>query len=153
VVATWPTRFGGAAAERSFVLTDAAGGNFARASSRWAVVDMRARRAIRLPDFIRRLPVTEPVAVSTGATPDVPGGSPLIGEKHLQVRHTDLDVVGHANNTRYVEWALEAVPRDWSAEHELVAFDVAFRREARQADILANLETRWRAQVAGATAR
>lgn len=59
-----------------------------------------------------------------------------------------------------------------------MAFDVAFRREARQADtlasrvflledgrlghelalapsadVLANLETRWRAQVAGATAR
>lgn len=103
VVATWPTRFGGAAAERSFVVTDAAGCHFARASSRWAVVDLRARRAIRLPDFIRRLPVTESVAVSTGAIPDVPGGSPLLGQKHLQVRHTDLDVVGHANNTRYVE--------------------------------------------------
>lgn len=169
VVATWPTRFGGAAAERSFLVTDAGGGPVGRAASRWALVDLRARRAVRLPDFIRRLPVAESVAVKAGAVPDVPRDSPVLGEEHLQVGRADLDVVDHANNTRYVEWALEAVPGDWSGEHELAAFDVDFRREARLADaltsrafflgdgrlghaltlaasaeVLATLETRWR---------
>ena len=137
VVATWPTRFGGAAAERSFAVTDAAGRDLARASSRWAVVDLRARRAVRLPDFIRRLPVAEPADVdSGGSVPEIPRGTPVLGEVRVQVRRADLDVVGHANNTRYVEWALEAVPDDWASEQELAAFDVAFRREARRADSL-----------------
>jgi acyl-CoA thioesterase FadM len=43
-VATWPTHFGRASAERDFTVDDAGGRRLAAASSRWAVVDLAARR-------------------------------------------------------------------------------------------------------------
>lgn len=33
-------------------------------------------------------------------------------ETRFAVRHADLDVVGHLNSTRYVEWALEKARRE-----------------------------------------
>jgi acyl-ACP thioesterase len=169
-VETWPTRFTGAVAFRAFRVTDAAGRELARAASRWAVVDLQARRAVRLTDAIRRLPIGEAPGLDPGPAPELPGEAEPLGEALLRVGRADLDVVGHANNTRYVEWALEAVPDAWAASRELLAFDVVFRREARRGDevrsrvvrldderlghelafgdergILAALETRWRA--------
>jgi medium-chain acyl-[acyl-carrier-protein] hydrolase len=169
VVLTWPTGFTGAAAERAFRLTDSAGRQIARAASRWAVVDLRARRAVRLPETMRRLPVGEAPALALGAAPELPQDAPAVGEVQLRVGRADLDRLGHANNTRYLEWALEAVPDAWAEGRELCAFDVVFRRESRRADpvrsravqldrlrlghelalpdervILATLETRWR---------
>jgi acyl-ACP thioesterase len=168
-VETWPTRFTGAVAERAFRVCDAAGQELARAASRWAVVDLRARRAVRLTDAIRRLPLGETPWLDPGPAPVAPPDAEALGEAQLRVGRADLDVVGHANNTRYVEWALEAVPDEWGSERELAAIDVVFRREARRGDevlaravhlddhrlghelslpdgggALATLETRWR---------
>jgi acyl-CoA thioesterase FadM len=74
-VTTWPTRFGGAAAERDFTVEDGHGRPLARATSRWAVVDLAARRAVRLPESLRKLAVGQlrvplelaPVAVARAA--------------------------------------------------------------------------------------
>lgn len=169
VVETWPTAFTGAAAERAFRVKDSAGRPIVRAASRWAVVDLRARRAVRLTETIRRLPLGEAPVLALGPVPELPQGAPAVGEAQLRVGRADLDRLGHANNTRYLEWALEAVPDAWASGHELAAFDVVFRREARHADpvrsravqldplrlghelalpgeraVLATLETRWR---------
>lgn len=168
-VLTWPTRFSAAVAERAFRVTDAAGADLARAVSRWAVVDLRARKAVRLTEAIRGLPVGAAPGVELGPAPELPGDAPALGEARLSVGRADIDVVGHANNSRYVEWALEAVPDDWMKAHTLSAFEIAFRREARRGDLiltrsvriddlrlghelrasdergaLATLETRWR---------
>ena len=169
VVETWPTRLSGAVAGRAFRVSGAAGRELARAASRWAVVDLRSRRAVRLTEAMRRLPVGEAPGLELGAAPEVETNAPVLGEARLRVGRADLDVVGHANNTRYVEWALEAVPDEWTSGRELAAFDVVFRREARRGDsvlaravrlddqrlgheltlpdergVLATLETRWR---------
>ena len=135
-VTTWPTRFGGAAAERDFTVEDGQGRLVARATSRWAVVDLAARRAVRLPEFLRVLAVGQlrvplelaKLEVSCSASP------PLLGECALEVRRGDLDRVGHANNTRYVEWGLEAVPEEWFLAHELAGLDITYRREAVRGD-------------------
>ena len=170
VVATWPTRFGGAAAERAFAAEDASGRTWARAASLWAVVDLRARRAVRLPAFVRELEVVGQAAgVSLEPAPAAAAGSSVGGERRIEVRRGDLDGLGHVNNIYYLEWGLEAVPEEWLRSHELAGFDVVFRREARLGDavvsrarlghderllhelvaatpadeVLATLETRW----------
>lgn len=136
VVLTWPTRMSGAVAERAFRVTDAAGRDLARALSRWAVVDLRARRAVRLTEAMRALPVGEAPGVDLGPAPEVPQDVPALGEARLSVGRADLDVVGHANNSRYLAWALEAVPDDWTDARTLSAFDIVFRREARRGDAI-----------------
>ena len=52
--------------------------------------------------------------------------SMLIMDAEFRVRRSDLDRVGHANNVRFVEWALEALP-DGAG---LTEIDILYRSEA-----------------------
>ena len=136
-VTTWPTHFGRASAERDFTIDDAAGRRRATASSRWAVVDLAARRAVRLPDFVRALSVGDggsalPFSPAAASDPR----APRLGEWAVEVGRSDLDVVGHANNTRYLEWALDALPLGFEDGREITGLDLTFRREARYGDRL-----------------
>lgn len=136
-VSTWPTRFGGAAAERAFTVDDGNGRSLARAASRWAVADLATRRAVRLPEFLRRLPTGGiPAVLELPPYPAPATNAALLGERTLVVRRADLDGVGHANNTRYVEWGLEAVPEEWSKTRALTGLDIVYRREALYGDTL-----------------
>lgn len=129
LVTTWARAFERALARRDFEVHDGAGNRLAAATSVWVVVDLAARRLVRLPEFVR----TAPVAARPPALATEPGALPSLvapeHEKRAEVRRSDLDVMRHVNNTRYVDWALEAVPDDW-ADGGPAAFEVVFRRES-----------------------
>jgi acyl-ACP thioesterase len=142
VLSTWPTSFGGATAERDFTLESdgaegAKGHMVAEATSRWAMVDLQARRAVRLPAFIRALPVaSERASVRLPPALEQPPEAPLLAEAGVEVKSSDLDQLGHANSVRYLVWALAALPPAWTEEWEIRHLDLSFRREARGGDRL-----------------
>ncbi|MGD8894731.1 MAG: thioesterase [Acidobacteriota bacterium] len=130
-VATWPRGFGRLVAERNFDVHDAEGRRVAVAASRWVVVDLAARRAVRLPESIRTLPVGDravPLEGDGGALPEVDSAEL---ERRFEVRRGDLDVVNHVNNTRYVGWAVESVPDEIWESHHPAALEILFQKEAR----------------------
>jgi acyl-ACP thioesterase len=130
-VATWPRQFGRLVAERDFDVHDAEGRRLAVAASRWMVVDLAARRAVRLPEFIRSLPVGDrevPLGGDGGPLPEVETAET---EFRFEVRRGDLDLVNHVNNTRYVAWAVESVPDAVWESHHPTALEILFHKEAR----------------------
>jgi acyl-ACP thioesterase len=135
-VATWPTAFGRASAERDFEVQGAGGARRVRASSRWAVVDLVARRAVRLPEFIRALPVPTEGSLPFPAFPERDEKARPLGRRTIEVGRSDLDEVEHANNTRYLDWALSALPSGFEDGREIARLDLAFRREVRLGDRL-----------------
>ena len=83
-VTTWARPFARALAFREFDVVDGSGARVAVGTSRWAVVDLAARRLVRLPEFVRRSPVPDrppaldraPSALEpAGARADWSGGS------------------------------------------------------------------------------
>jgi medium-chain acyl-[acyl-carrier-protein] hydrolase len=130
-VATWPRRFGRLVAERDFDVHDAEGQRVAVAASRWAVVDLATRRAVRLPEFIRSLPVGGRALSLDGDDGPLPEVEPAELERRFEVRRSDLDVVNHVNNTRYVGWAVESVPDAVWDSHHPAALEILFQKEAR----------------------
>ncbi len=50
-------------------------------------------------------------------------------EKDFSIRYTDIDINGHVNNTKYVEWALETVPLDVVRSQKLAALNIFFKKE------------------------
>jgi acyl-ACP thioesterase len=133
-ITTWARPFERAIAWREFDVVDGSGARVAVGTSRWAVVDLDARRLVRLPQFIRACPVPDrpraldraPLSLAKAEPPDL--------ERRFEVRRGDLDVLRHVNNTRYVEWALEAVPDEIQEAHRPSAFEIAFKREAVYGD-------------------
>ncbi len=128
-VETWPSGIRGRFAFRDFLLrcTDAPIG---RATSTWTTIHLESRRAVPLPETLRsiRIPerarALEPEHLKLRIPARLPDARTI-----LPVLPTDLDMNGHANSARMVEWllapALEILPG------QPRRLDLEFRREGR----------------------
>ncbi len=133
-VTTWPKRFDRAFALRDFEVHDAAGRRIGAATSRWLVVDLGTRRVVRLPDFVRSVPVTERAEALAFEDAEPLPPEEIVTERRFEVRRSDLDLAGHVNHTRLVDWALEAVPDAVFEDYRASSLDIVFRHEARYGD-------------------
>ena len=134
-ILTWPTRFDRVLAERDFVVSRS-NGNIALAGSRWAMADLRARRPVRMPEFILAIGGEQgPPTVEMGraALPEVTRGEV---SRTFHVRRADLDVVRHVTNTQLVSWVAETVPEELEETHRLAGLEVVFQRECRLGDVV-----------------
>lgn len=98
---------------RDFELIGADGTSAVRATSSWVVIDERTRRFVRAEDMPSSLvldyqvddAVAEPapkVVLPKDTCPEPAG-------EH-RVVDSDIDIIGHTNNARYVVWALDCLP-------------------------------------------
>ncbi|MFO7718017.1 MAG: thioesterase [Desulfohalobium sp.] len=131
-VQTWPCGLKAGATKRDFYIRDAAGELYGWASSLWAVVDVNARRMVPAgPVLATRLDSFPDSAVA------FPGGGKVHCQENpgdscsLRARRSEVDFYGHVNNTRILEWGLEAIPASFWQAHLLYAADIRFAHEAR----------------------
>ena len=59
----------------------------------------------------------------------------------FEVRNSDLDMNEHVNNTRYVQWLLDSIPREWHKSFLLKEYEVNFLSEAHAGDVVDILMT------------
>lgn len=52
----------------------------------------------------------------------------------FEVRNSDLDMNEHVNNTRYVQWILDSIPRAWHKGFYLEEYEVNFLAETHSGD-------------------
>lgn len=128
-VETWPSGHDGLRAFRDYVLRDEGGREIVRGTSAWLVMHAERRRPVRLPEAVYGFGPTGPRRALTFGDPPEPPAS-VEAERRFAVRRSDLDRVGHANNVRFVEWALEALVADAG----LADIDVVYRAEAVYGD-------------------
>ncbi len=119
---------------RDFEVLDSAGEPLAAATSAWLVMDAGARRLIppqsldlQLPTVSARAGLDEPLE-RIGMTPG--------GEERLvaQPGYSAIDLLGHVNNSRYVEWICDAFPLEDYRDYRLDWIQVNYDREVRAGD-------------------
>lgn len=133
-VTTWPSGADGVLARREFELRDASGEAAGVASSQWVVVDVAARTVVRLPPAVLALePATRAATLTLDRRP-LPSAELWALQAPVVVRRGDLDVVGHVNNTRYVEWLWESLPDEVWSGRRLTWLEIVFLGEARHGD-------------------
>ena len=107
-VETWPSGYDRLKAYRDYRLWGD-GAALVVGTSAWLVIDVARRRPVRLPTGLEGFGPAEPERVlafeAPPAAPDAVEHARTFG-----VRRADLDRVGHANNVRFIEWALEPLP-------------------------------------------
>lgn len=99
----------------------------------WILMDVESRAAVlgdlaSLPFAPRtdyRLPIDAKKIILN---------SPLEQRTSFEVRNTDLDMNEHVNNTRYVQWILDSIPREWHRSYVLEEYDVNFLAETHAGD-------------------
>ncbi|MBR1870766.1 MAG: hypothetical protein IJ802_02960 [Kiritimatiellae bacterium] len=120
-------------AYRDFIVHDANGGELARATTEWMVIDMASRRPLPIPDFVfaSANDVREPV-LGERMEP-LPKLSPENFSQTFATRalKSDMDLNRHVNNVRYITWILESLPDDAPPVSEI---SLAFRSEALAGD-------------------
>lgn len=129
-VETWSSGNDGLRAFRDYVLRDADGRTLVRGTSAWLVMHVERRRPVRLPEAFYSFRPKATRALTFEAEPTAPA-SVEIG-RTFDVRRSDLDRVGHANNVRFLEWTLEALP-EADGLHEV---EILHRGEAVYGDAI-----------------
>ena len=127
-VKTWPMPTTRVAFPRATAGFDAEGNELFRVISLWVIVDKTSRAMLR-PD---KSGVNVP-GITFGTELKSPGGLPLreFSEHRLRsVCFSDLDVNGHMNNTRYLDWICDLLNADFHKEHPVKAFTVCYMSEA-----------------------
>ena len=129
-VETWSSGNDGLRAFRDYVLRGPDGEPLVRGTSEWLVMHTTRRRPVRLPPAFFSFEHEASRALLLEAPPVAPDA--VEHERRFAVRRSDLDRVGHANNVRFLEWSLEALP----AGVGLREIDVVYRAEAVAGDVV-----------------
>jgi medium-chain acyl-[acyl-carrier-protein] hydrolase len=128
-VQTWPSGIDRLFALRDFTVTDGRGNRVASALSAWLIVNLTARRPVRVqtvfdvtyPDLPRAcLPTAEKLPPLESAE----------RETEFRVRYGDVDANRHVNNVAFIEWAVESLPPEVLTERRLRELDIDFLSEA-----------------------
>lgn len=129
-VETWPMPTTRTAYPRATVAYDADGKELFRGISLWVLMSLSTRAMV--------LPGKSGVQVEgclRGSELSVPGSllpKNLTNRESRRVRFSDLDLNGHMNNCRYMEWVDDLLPSDFHAGHSPKELVVCYLSEARE---------------------
>ncbi len=133
-VETWPMPTTRVAFPRSVVAYDSDGRELFRTISLWVLMDMDTRAMIlpgksgvQVPGLLRGNELASPKSL-------VP--VTLSAESSRQVRFTDLDINGHMNNCRYLDWICDLLPSGFHHSHSIREFTLCYLSEAREGETL-----------------
>jgi len=132
LVETWPSGVSRRVATRDFRLTNSKRGVIGVAQSFWVMFDLTTRRAAQWPDWIEeRLP--NPPGPKLIAPPLRPPFTkdPLPTVDNIKARPSDLDLYGHVNNVRLMQWVMGVAGPDGQPDFHPESLDIQFRTECR----------------------
>ena len=127
-VETWPMPTTRVAYPRAMAMYDAEGNLLARSISLWVLMDMSSRAMI--------LPGKSGVTVNgveRGGEPETPKALIFKDLGHTAnycVSYSLLDVNGHMNNTRYLDWVDDLLPGSFHREHTMKELTLCYLSEA-----------------------
>lgn len=130
-VETWGSNLKGLYAIREWQVTDTDGRTVASATGRWIILDTERKRIIKIPELMaQRYGEHEGRAIddSFARMEPVEGGG---FERRFHVRLSELDTNQHANSACYIDWCLEAVPRDLLDAYLPYSIEITYKKEAR----------------------
>lgn len=129
-LSTWPSGTEGPFALRDFSVFNNYGDKIIGATSSWLIVDQESRRPRRPDTFKERMPICDSIRATNGNAPKL--ASSIIDDIYsysLTTRISDIDVNGHINNTKYIEWALNSLPMNVYKEFSIKSIAVNFLSE------------------------
>lgn len=114
---------------RYFIFRDEQGNQIGCAGSLWVILDVTTRKMAASAEITASMPDNSDLTAPMGmpATVEEIGGQ-YTESTRLPV-YTDLDVNGHVNNTRYLDWCCNELGIDVMRQHAMLQFAVNFNQE------------------------
>ena len=144
-IETWPMPTTRTAYPRSTVAYDLQGNELFRCISLWVLMDTNNRTmvlpgkgGVELEGTLRGLELPAPKSLAP---------RPLAQSQRRCVRFSDLDINGHMNNTRYLDWLMDLLPSQFHQSHAIKDFTLCYMNEALEGQ---ELELTWELDETGA---
>lgn len=130
VLTTWPSGTEGAFALRDFTVESEDKKRLISATSNWLIVDIESRRPKRPDTFRERMPLCESFRATNDNAQKITAksGNPF-SNYQIMPRIVDIDVNGHINNTKYIEWAINSFPMDFYIKNHVNELTVNYLSE------------------------
>lgn len=131
---TWHKGFEGPFYVRDFRMTGADGKPAVVATSSWLIIDMATRRLLRREHLEGKLPLDTTCpdsAIDTSCGKVVMPSSGLEEMAEHRVSYSDVDIVGHTNNAKYLVWAMDCLDFDLLSACRLRSLRINFNKETR----------------------
>jgi len=114
---------------RYFIFRDAQGKQIGCAGSMWVVLDITTRKMANGAEIAGYLPNNSDLTAPMGMPATV---EEIVGEGSEMTRipvYTDLDMNGHVNNTRYLDWCCNALGIETMRDNAMKNFAVNYNQE------------------------
>jgi len=114
---------------RSHIFRDANGEEIGCANSLWVLLDVNERRIVKSELVQSRMPDNRDLKPAAGmpATIRLPEGESI--SRTVEPQFADFDLNQHVNNTRYLDWCMNALGVEKLRTHCIKSFDVNYDAE------------------------
>ena len=124
---------------RDFVVFDKEGfEKLISATTSWLVIDIDSRRLSKYPELANDDDkcIKEDVIAEQPAKIIMPKEATPVHVMSHAVNYSDLDMVGHVNNVKYTEWAMNAIELDVVTNRHLKELVINFNNEVKAGDVV-----------------
>ncbi len=133
-IKTWHRGTEGLFAMRDFEILDAAGKRIGCATSQWFILDPVTKRPQQAVVDREILRLTRHTPVMEEKPEKILIGGPLEFMSSEKARFAEIDMYGHVNNTRYVEWILNSIPPGIHKKKFISSFTIEYLHETKLGD-------------------
>ncbi len=136
-IETWPSGVDKLFAVRDFRVMNKKGEEIGVASTGWLIVDLNTHKPIKPKEELEayaQIIYGEPVFDSSLEKIRLPDQREELN-RH-RVSFSDLDIVGHVNNVKYMEWSIDTAMFLGNREKEIYDFEINFMKETKFGDVI-----------------
>jgi acyl-ACP thioesterase len=118
---------------RDFELYSSSGVLLGRAITQWVILNLTTRKLERVPKFVSDCHPHNPkyAMQESDWKIEAQADSPVMAS--FSVKRSDIDIMNHVNNIRYLEWIIDTLPASYSKPSMV---EILFRAEAVENDAI-----------------
>ena len=135
-ILTYPAGFEKIFTHRDFKIYDSQNQLIAQAATTWLLIDTLKRKMTRIPDFIAAFKMPQAEDCLARPTRKLPKFDKVQSSQLFTVNWHDLDFNEHLNNTHYIQWMLEALPKEVLKNKQLKEMNIQYRMECYWKDVV-----------------
>lgn len=136
IIETWPQLPQRYLFERDYVIKAADGEVLGKGSAVWAIIDIDTRKPLQSDTIKVDYPeIKTERAIDSKSSRMAPFGD-LVEIAHRPVCYSDIDMNGHVNNSRYLDYIMDCYPTDTVLKHPLKELQISYVNEALPGETL-----------------
>ena len=134
VVTTHPGEVNRFLFPRYYEIYDKKGKLLIAGTSIWVLIDMATRKLLTKPFEGRKFPVEK--CKDDIALPEKVNNVDYVKVEDRKVRYNDIDLNGHLNNTKYIEYIIDMKNKDFYDEYQVKSILVNYDKEIREGEVV-----------------